>query len=110
DTLLDIRGLLIEHSGSNLRNKMAHGLISDDDFSSSIFSYLWWLVLRLCFGIGILVPQEIVEESNPWIKFAGMFKDDPLFDEFVEEMAKNRRELDEEIASYEASLEENDVA
>ncbi|MFM6861592.1 MAG: hypothetical protein ACKPKG_13205, partial [Dolichospermum sp.] len=66
--------------------------------------------LRLCFGIGILVPQEIVEESNPWIKFAGMFKDDPLFDEFVEEMAKNRRELDEEIASYEASLEENDVA
>ncbi|MFM6245840.1 MAG: DUF4209 domain-containing protein, partial [Dolichospermum sp.] len=110
DTLLDIRGLLIEHSGSNLRNKMAHGLISDDDFSSSIFSYLWWLTLRLCFGIGILVPQEIVEESNPWIKFAGMFKDDPLFDEFVEEMAKNRRELDEEIASYEASLEENDVA
>ncbi|MFM5892715.1 MAG: DUF4209 domain-containing protein, partial [Dolichospermum sp.] len=110
DTLLDIRGLLIEHSGSNLRNRIAHGLISDDDFSSSIFSYLWWLVLRLCFGIGILVPQEIVEESNPWIKFAGMFKDDPLFDEFVEEMAKNRRELDEEIASYEASLEENDVA
>lgn len=110
DTLFDIRGLLIEHSGSNLRNRMAHGLISDDDFSSSTFSYLWWLTLRLCFGIGILVPQEIVEESNPWIKFAGMFKDDPLFDEFVEEMAKNRRELDDEITAYESSLEENDVA
>ena len=110
DTLFDLQGLLIEHSGSNLRNRMAHGLISDDDFSSSTFSYLWWLTLRLCFGIGILVPQEIVEESNPWIKFAGMFKDDPLFDEFVEEMAKNRRELDEEIAAYEASLEENNAA
>ena len=110
DTLFDLQGLLVEHSGSNLRNKIAHGLITDDDFSSSTFSYLWWLTLRLCFGIGILVPQEIVEESNPWIKFAGMFKDDPLFDEFVEEMAKNRRELDEEIAAYEDSLEENDAA
>ncbi|MBD2663773.1 hypothetical protein B6N60_01336 [Richelia sinica FACHB-800] len=110
DTLFDLQGLLIEHAGSNLRNKMAHGLISDDDFCSSTFSYLWWLTLRLCFGIGILVPQEIVEESNPFIKFAGMFKDDPLFDEFVEEMDKNRRELDEEIAGYEACSEGNNVA
>ncbi|MDM3843455.1 MAG: DUF4209 domain-containing protein [Aphanizomenon gracile PMC638.10] len=98
DTLFDLQGLLIEKSGSNLRNRMAHGLINDNDFSSPIFSYLWWVTLRLCFGAGILIPEEIVEESNPLVKFAGMFKDDPFFDEFVEEMAENRRKLDEEIA------------
>ena len=110
DTLFDLQGLLIEKSGSNLRNRMAHGLINDNEFSSPIFSYLWWVTLRLCFSAGILTSQEIFEESNPLVKFAGMFKDDPFFDEFVEEMAANRRNLDEEIAAYETSIEENHAA
>jgi hypothetical protein len=38
---------------------------------------------------------------DPWVKFAGMFKDDPLFDEFVEDMAAYRRELDAEVAQHE---------
>ncbi|MBJ7297352.1 MAG: DUF4209 domain-containing protein, partial [Dolichospermum sp.] len=110
DTLFDLQGLLIEKSGSNLRNRMAHGLINDNDFFSPIFSYLWWVILRLCFGAGVLIPEEIVEESNPLVKFAGMFKDDPFFDEFVEEMAENRRKLDEEMAAEEAFVEENHAA
>ncbi|OBQ13617.1 MAG: hypothetical protein AN482_04135 [Anabaena sp. LE011-02] len=110
DTLFDLQGLLIEKSGSNLRNRMAHGLINDNDFFSPIFSYLWWVILRLCFGAGVLIPEEIVEESNPLVKFAGMFKNDPFFDEFVEEMAENRRKLDEEMAAEEAFVEENHAA
>src|SRR5436309_478721 len=31
---------------------------------------------------------------NPWVEFAGMFKDDPYFDEVVEIMAENRRKMD----------------
>jgi hypothetical protein len=58
----------------------------------------------------IHILQEDIENSNPFVKFNGIFKDDPLFDDFVEEMAKNRRELDAEIAAYEASLEENKTA
>ncbi|HIK11108.1 MAG TPA: hypothetical protein IGS52_12695 [Oscillatoriaceae cyanobacterium M33_DOE_052] len=42
----------------------------------------------------ILPPQAEVENSHPWVKFAGMFKDDPLFDDFVENMAAYRRELE----------------
>ncbi|MFO5472108.1 MAG: DUF4209 domain-containing protein, partial [Dolichospermum sp.] len=99
NTLFDLQGLLIEKSGSNLRNRMAHGLINDNDFSSPIFSYLWWVTLRLCFGLEILTPEEIVEESNPLVKFAGMFKDDPFFDEFEKEMTANRHKLDEEMAA-----------
>jgi len=110
DTLFDLQGLLIEKSGSNLRNRMAHGLINDHEFSSPIFSYLWWVTLRLCFGAGILIPEQVREESNPLVKFAGMFKDDPFFDEFVEEMAQNRRKVDEEMAAEEAFAEENQAA
>jgi predicted RNase H-like HicB family nuclease len=43
-----------------------------------------------------VVPLEIdlPENANPWVRFAGMFQDDPLFDEVVEEMEADRRELD----------------
>jgi hypothetical protein len=98
---------------------MAHGLINDDGFLSPLMSYLWWLTLRLC-CLPMIIYQQKVEQSNPWVKFAGMFKDDPLFDEFVEEMAAYRRELDAEInteegffpslnASYHVGLIDDDV-
>src|SRR5262249_10829071 len=32
--------------------------------------------------------------ANPWVEFAGMFKDDPYFDEVVEILAENRRRMD----------------
>jgi hypothetical protein len=38
------------------------------------------------------LPTEQAE--HPWMKHAGMFKDDPLFDEVLEEIAIYRRELD----------------
>ncbi len=106
NTLFDLKGLLVEHSGSNLRNRMAHGLINDSGFLSPLMSYLWWLTLRLCL-VPILQYQQQVEESDPWVKFAGMFKDDPLFDEFVEDMAAYRRELDAEMGDDEVTSEEN---
>ncbi len=109
DTLFDLQGLLVEHSGSNLRNRMAHGLINDDGFLSPLMSYLWWLTLRLC-CLPILIYQQKVEQSDPWVKFAGMFKDDPLFDEFVEDMAAYRRELDAEVAADEVTPGENQPA
>ena len=109
DTLFDLQGLLVEHSGSNLRNLMAHGRINDDEFLSPLMSYLWWLTLRLC-CLPILNYQQKVEQSDPWVKFAGMFKDDPLFDDFVEDMAAYRRELDAEVAADEVISGENQPA
>ncbi|WP_442949575.1 DUF4209 domain-containing protein [Nostoc sp.] len=38
----------LQRSGSNLRNRMAHGLINDSEFNSPMMSYLWWVTLRLC--------------------------------------------------------------
>lgn len=35
-------------------------------------------------------------ETDPWIKHAGIFADDPTFDNFLEEVAAFRRQIDEE--------------
>ncbi len=48
DLAFDLRGLLVERSGTNLRNRVAHGLISSDGFYSIEVPYFWWLTLRLC--------------------------------------------------------------
>ncbi|MBW4455556.1 MAG: DUF4209 domain-containing protein [Nostoc indistinguendum CM1-VF10] len=63
DTLFDLRCLLVEHAGSNLRNRMAHGLITDGEFMSPLMPYIWWLTLRLC-CLPILIHQQQVEESG----------------------------------------------
>jgi hypothetical protein len=39
------------------------------------------------------LPNSLQEE-NPWIKFSGMFADDPDWEEFQVAIAENRRELD----------------
>lgn len=36
------------------------------------------------------------ETKHPWMEFAGMFKDDPYWDEFQEAIAEYRREVDAE--------------
>ncbi len=40
------------------------------------------------------INVDVSENGHPLAKFAGMFKDDPLFDEFIEEMAAYRRQVD----------------
>jgi hypothetical protein len=43
-----------------------------------------------------LVTLEVGAPLHPWLPFAGMFKDDPDFQEVVEIMAENRRKMDED--------------
>lgn len=48
DLVFDLQGLLVERFGANLRNRMAHGLMADIEFTTPTVLYLWWLVLRIC--------------------------------------------------------------
>lgn len=34
------------------------------------------------------------KESNPWVDFAGMFENDPYFDEWQQAIAENRAKVD----------------
>jgi hypothetical protein len=49
DLMFDVRGLLVEKFGSNMRNELAHGLLDLDDFKGPDAEYLWWCALRLMF-------------------------------------------------------------
>jgi hypothetical protein len=41
-----------------------------------------------------IVTLEIGPPPHPWLEFAGMFKDDPDFQEVLDIMAENRRKMD----------------
>lgn len=67
DIVFDLQGLLVERFGSNLRNRLAHGLISDGGFFSFEIPYFWWLTLRLvCLPlIAHLRQQQEVKKPVP---------------------------------------------
>jgi hypothetical protein len=44
----DLRGLLVERFGLNVRNDFAHGLLAEGQMITPGTVYAWWLVLRLC--------------------------------------------------------------
>lgn len=48
DILFDMQGLLLERLGANFRNRLAHGLVTDDEYASWRGAYAWWLILYLC--------------------------------------------------------------
>ena len=43
---------------------------------------------------GEIVPLDIPSEPHPLVEFAGMFKDDPDFEDVIQIMAENRRRMD----------------
>ncbi len=44
----ELKALLIEESGDNFRNRLAHGLVNDQDIEGPSAILAWWFVLRIC--------------------------------------------------------------
>lgn len=44
----------------------------------------------------LIAALELPEGTNPWLDGAGVFKDDPLFDDWQRAIADYRREVDDE--------------
>jgi hypothetical protein len=53
-------------------------------------------------SIDINVPQP----ENPWLKMAGRYKNDPHFDEMLDNIAAYRRELDAEMGMSSNELDQ----
>ena len=53
---------------------------------------------------------KIPKPEHPWMKFAGMFKDDPQFEAMQADIAAYRRELDAEMEEYYRQLDAEEVA
>ena len=50
---------------------------------------------RLANGARV-VPFEVPNSGNPWLPMAGIFKDDPYFDEWVKAMKDYRQQVEED--------------
>ena len=67
----ELRGCLIEKSGFDFRNRLAHGFVHDGECYSYAGVTVWWLVLRIC-----LMPifQTIAERQAATASPAGQAK------------------------------------
>ncbi|HEY7328725.1 MAG TPA: hypothetical protein VH592_13865 [Gemmataceae bacterium] len=43
-----------------------------------------------------IVALDLTPAKHPWMEFAGMFKDNPLLEEWKKDMARYRRKIDAE--------------
>lgn len=48
---------------------------------------------------------DLPKPEHPWMKFAGMFKDDPDFEDLLADIAAYRQELDREQEDYYRQLD-----
>lgn len=51
-------------------------------------------------NVEIITAVVDLPSGHPWMKFAGMFKDDPQFDDMLADIEAYRRELDAEMEEY----------
>ncbi len=63
------------------------------------------LIARLEKAEIVSLEIEVPAREHPWMKFAGMFKDDPDFDEMLEDIKALRRERDAEMEAYYRQLD-----
>lgn len=67
DWVFDLASFLVE-PGGNLRNKVAHGMVTDAQFHSIEGPYLWYLTIELVISIGvtpIASENATTEEPEP---------------------------------------------
>lgn len=57
DLIFNLRGMLIEDFGHNIRNDLAHGLVPEAAFYDTSSIYLWWLILHICWQ-GFVIGQK----------------------------------------------------
>ncbi|MBD2457553.1 hypothetical protein H6G80_26190 [Nostoc sp. FACHB-87] len=50
--------------------------------------------------VSLSVKLPSTEQKNPWLAMAGVFQDDPQFEQVLEAIEKYRHELDETTESY----------
>ncbi len=63
------------------------------------------LIVRLEKTEIVSLEIELPKPEHPWMKFAGKYKDDPYFDEMLEDIKVLRQERDAELAAYYRQLD-----
>lgn len=64
DLSFEIKTLFCDPFGPNLRNELAHGLITEEDCHSIYAIYAWWLALKLVFNTFWNAARREEQETN----------------------------------------------
>jgi predicted RNase H-like HicB family nuclease len=67
------------------------------------------LIARLEKAEVVSLEIEIPKPEHPWMQFAGKYKDDPYFDEMLEDIKALRRERDAEMEAYYQQLDAEEM-
>ena len=65
DHTFEVRALFCDRHGPNLRNLLAHGLLSDGACQSNASVYAWFFALRTVFAGFWNGHRPALEENNP---------------------------------------------
>ncbi|HEY9849565.1 MAG TPA: hypothetical protein V6D28_08925 [Leptolyngbyaceae cyanobacterium] len=68
-----------------------------------------FLIARLEKAEIVSLEIEVPPLEHPWMKFAGIFKDDPDFDEVLADIEAYRQERDAEMEAYYEQLDAEDI-
>jgi len=62
--ILEFEDIFVDQLGTNLRNEVAHGLISDEQMFGGDVLYAWWLLLKLCVLSSNWTAEQIVRTEG----------------------------------------------
>jgi len=82
--------------------------VTEDTRKAALKSINQLLTTRLENAEVVVQEMALPKSDNPWIKFAGMYKDNPLFNDMVSEMQVYRREVDGEMEEYYRQMDAED--
>ena len=64
DIAFEIRALMCESTGSNLRNNVAHGLLNENEMQSAASIYFWWFCFKLVYMQYIAASKSNGKTNN----------------------------------------------
>lgn len=64
DILFDLRAILVDKFGCNLRNELAHGLVAEGYFHQPAARYLWWLILHILWRYKVVGEEDSGYSDN----------------------------------------------
>lgn len=75
DILINIQALFLSRYGANLRNCIAHGMVSDSSFQSALCMYAWAFIFRLCYMWQPYNDERLTFEETERKRINGFFND-----------------------------------
>src|SRR5690349_1752922 len=84
----------IEANGYRARSGEPFALIAEGTTAEEAVEKLKDLLVAHMASGSRIVPVEVPDTGHPWARFAGMYKDDPLFDEWQQAIAERRKQID----------------